>query len=164
MNEQTRDKVSVSLSIGAPASTLFEIIANPVNHPKIDGSGMLRAATSVAALSGVGDVFTMAMRNDEMGNYEMANQVLELEPDRRVVWEPELLTVSRAEDVEGIGDCGHVRWGFELVAAGPSTTVVTETYDCTRSPDWLRKAVKGGERWRESMRATLGKLEELASR
>jgi len=36
------------------------------------------------------------------------------------------------------------------------------TYDCSRAPDWLRKAVRGGERWRASMTLTLEKLDALS--
>jgi hypothetical protein len=32
---------------------------------------------------------------------------------------------------------------------------VTETYDCSRAPDWLRTAVKDGTRWIDSMTTTL---------
>jgi hypothetical protein len=41
------------------------------------------------------------------------------------------------------------------------STVVRETYDCSRSPAWLRKAVKDGTRWIGSMTATLEKLDTL---
>ena len=60
------------------------------NHPLIDGSGMLREAPSDVVLSRVGDVFTMKMHNDEMGDYEMSNQVVEYELNRRIGWEPVL--------------------------------------------------------------------------
>jgi hypothetical protein len=47
------------------------------------------------------------------------------------------------------------------VAKGTST-LVTETYDCSRAPGWLRKAVKGGARWIDSMTVTLERLDELS--
>jgi len=40
---------------------------------------------------------------------------------------------------------------------------VTEIYDCSRAPEWLRRAVKGGARWIDSMTATLGKLDALTA-
>jgi hypothetical protein len=43
-----------------------------------------------------------------------------------------------------------------------ASTLVTETYDCSRAPEWLRKAVKGGARWVASMTATLEKLDVLS--
>ena len=39
---------------------------------------------------------------------------------------------------------------------------MTEIYDCTRAPEWLRKAVKGGSRWIASMTVTLEKLDALS--
>jgi hypothetical protein len=152
--------VSVSRRIQAPAAELFAVLADPTRHPGIDGSGMLRQAGDGAVIGGVGDVFTMSMHNDEMGDYEMVNHVVEYVPDRRIGWEPALKAASRPEDVADIGDRGAHRWSFELASVGPDITVVTETYDCTRSPQWLRTAVKDGQRWVPSMTATLEKLEQ----
>jgi len=155
--------VTVSRTIEAPAAKLFGLLIHSANHPLIDGSGMLREAPSDIVLSGVGDVFTMKMHNDEMGYYEMANHIIEYEPDRRIGWEPVLKSASREEDQASIGDPAHHRWSFELTPTGPQTTLVTETYDCTGSPEWLRKATKGGTRWTASMTATLEKLDALSS-
>ena len=89
----------------------------------------------------------MTMHNDEMGDYEMANHVIEYEPGRRIGWEPVLKAASRPEDQADIGDRSEPhRWSFEFTALGLASTLVTETYDCTRAPDWLRKAVKDGTR------------------
>jgi hypothetical protein len=40
-------------------------------------------------------------------------------------------------------------------------TVVTETFDCSRSPQDLREAVRDGEGWRDAMTASLARLELL---
>jgi hypothetical protein len=153
--------VAVSRTIDAPAGVLFAILTHSANHAAIDGSAMVREAPSDTVLSGVGDVFTMRMHNDEMGDYEMDNHVVEYEVDRRVAWEPVLRGASRPEDQSEIGVRAHHRWTFDLDATGPDSTLVTETFDCTRSPEWLRKAVRGGERWVDSMSLTLEKLEQL---
>jgi hypothetical protein len=42
-----------------------------------------------------------------------------------------------------------------MLPAGSEATQVTEFCDCSRSPVWPREAVRGGERWREAMMATL---------
>jgi uncharacterized protein YndB with AHSA1/START domain len=162
MTQETCPPVSVSRKIAAPAEQLFAILARPANHPRIDGSGMLRDTPSDAVLSGVGDVFTMKMQNDEMGDYEMTNHVVQFEPNRRIGWEPVLKAASRAEDQEVIGDRAEHRWSYDLVPDGSGWTLVTETFDCARSPEWLRRAVRGGERWIESMTITLEKLEALS--
>lgn len=163
MSDETCPPVSVSRTIGAPAEKLFGILARPDRHPLIDGSGMLREATSDEVLTGVGDVFTMAMHNDEMGDYEMSNYVVQYDLNRRIGWEPTLRAASRQEDQAGIGDRSEPHlWAFDLVPVDAGSTLVTETYDCSRAPAWLRKAVRGGERWRESMTLTLEKLDALS--
>jgi len=153
--------VSVSRTIEVPAGTLFGLIADPANHPRIDGSGMLREASG-GVISGVGDVFTMKMHNDEMGDYEMTNHVVEYEPGRRIGWEPVMKAASRPEDQGAIGQPAEHRWSYELTPLGAGSTLVTEIFDCSRSPDWLRTAVKGGSRWIGAMTATLEKLDTLS--
>jgi hypothetical protein len=81
MTGDTCEPVSVSRKIGAPAHELFDYLAHPANHPLIDGSGILREGSG-GVISAVGDVFTMTMHNDEMGDYEMANYVVDIRPGR----------------------------------------------------------------------------------
>ena len=160
MTQSTSGPVSVSRRIDAPAEKLFGLLSDPAHHPGIDGSGMVEAS-SAAVITGVGDVFRVEMRNPEMGPYEIANLVVEFEPNRRIAWEPVLSAASRDEDQDGIGVHNHVRWSYELAADGPGATVVTESYDCSRSPEWLRTAVKDGRRWLDSMTASLERLDQL---
>ncbi len=164
MTDESYGPVSVSRQIAAPAGALFAVLARPARHPGIDGSGMLVAAVGDPVITGVGDVFTMRMHNAEMGDYEMANHVVEYEPGRRIGWEPVMSAASRAEDQADIGDRAEHRWSFALTPAGEGVTLVTETYDCTRAPEWLRKAVKNGRRWEASMTATLEKLDQQCAR
>jgi len=161
MTGDTCQPVSVSRTIEAPADKLFELLAHPASHPLIDGSGMLREGSG-GVISSVGDVFTMRMHNDEMGDYEMANHVVEYEPNRRIGWAPVLKSASRPEDQAEIGDRSEHRWTYELMPLDATSTLVTETYDCSRAPEWLRKAVTGGTRWVASMTATLEKLDTLS--
>lgn len=162
MTDGTCQPVSVSRTIEAPAEKLFGLLTHSANHPLIDGSGMLREAPSDVVLSRVGEVFPMKMHNGEMGDYEMSNYVVEYELNRRIGWEPVLAAASREEDQADIGDRAEHRWSYELVPVNPQTTLVTETYDCVRSPEWLRRAVKGGTRWIASMTATLENLDALS--
>lgn len=37
---------------------------------------------------------------------------------------------------------------------------MTETYDCSLAPEWLRNAVKGGERWPRTLTISLKNLED----
>ncbi|MFZ0995371.1 MAG: SRPBCC family protein [Candidatus Dormiibacterota bacterium] len=163
MPDHKRDTVSVTRTIEAPAGRIFALITDPAMHLPLDGSGMLRPGVEAAAVSGVGDVFRMSMHNDEMGDYEMENQVVEYEQDRRIAWQPVMVSASRPEDQAAIGNSARQRWGYVLVPAGSRATEVTEFYDCSRSPDWLRKAVRGGERWRAAMTTTLDNLARLST-
>jgi hypothetical protein len=69
--------------------------------------------------------------------------------------------VSGPEQQEVIRSAWY-RWGFEFVPDGPDATMVTETFDCSRSPEELRDAVREGEGWRDAITASLVKLELLA--
>jgi uncharacterized protein YndB with AHSA1/START domain len=149
--------VPVSRTIKAPADKLFDIITDPANHPVMDGSGMVREWAEGTA-SGVGDVFVMKMHRDDMGDYEMANHVIEYERGRRIVWEPVPHNAPNPEEVEP----GKYRWGYELTPLDDGSTLVTETFDCSRSPQWLREATNQGAGWIDAMTATLEKLDTLS--
>jgi uncharacterized protein YndB with AHSA1/START domain len=162
MTDQTSPPVSVSRKIEASAEKLFAILAHSARHPLIDGSGMLREATRDVVVSRVGDVFAMKMHNDEMGDYEMSNEVVEYALNRKIGWEPVMTAASREEDQASIGDKAGHRWSYELVPAGSGFTLVTETFDCSRAPAWLRRVLRDGDRWVGSMTETLEKLDALA--
>jgi uncharacterized protein YndB with AHSA1/START domain len=153
--------VSVSRRIEAPAERLFELVADSANHPLIDGSGMVREPAPSARVSRIGDVFVMDMHHDELGDYQMRNEVVEYEAGRRLTWEPSRVAASPEERAE-FGDPARYRWGYEFSPDGPGATLVTETFDCTRSPDDLRKATQEGEGWLDAMAASLARLELLA--
>lgn len=155
--------MSVSRTIGAPAPALFALLADPATHPRIDGSGMLVAPRDATALTAVGDVFTMAMHNEEMGDYEIVNRVVVFEPDRRLSWEPVLSRTTRPDRQADVGVSAHHVWGWELAAVAPGVTEVTEYFDCTRSPQWLVSASRGGERWLPAITASLARLDALAT-
>lgn len=160
---ETVNVVSVSRRIPAPASRIFAVLADPARHPEIDGSGMVRAARTPRPVHGVGDSFVMAMHNDEMGDYEMTNHVVAYELDHEIAWEPVMSASSREEDLADVGRPARHRWGYTLAPEGADLTVVTETYDCTGSPEWLQQAVRGGRRWVDAMAATLERLAEAAA-
>jgi uncharacterized protein YndB with AHSA1/START domain len=155
--------ISVSHDIPAPAARIFSILTRPAAHPDVDGSGMLRSAREDIVISKVGDVFTINMHNDEMGDYVMENRVVEFEPDRRIVWEPILRSIDKPEFQSDIGDPGYHQWGWQLEPLGGGRTRVTEFFDCSRSPEWLQTALKGGERWRPEIESSLDKLEKLVT-
>ena len=147
--------VSVSRRISARPQEIFAILADPNRHVEIDGSGMLRGAIDAVPVSGLGDVFGMKMHHAAFGDYEMNNTVVEYEPDRLIVWEP-----SRRDETE---DSWHYRWGYELVPAEDGGTVVTESFDLSRSPQEAREVTRDGATWIEAMTQTLERLDRLCA-
>jgi hypothetical protein len=160
MGDEGYGPVSVSRRIAASAETIFGLLVDPSNHPEVDGSGMLRQGASSAVVSGLGDVFVMKMHNSQMGDYEMDNHVVEFEANRRIGWEPALHGTSRQEESSLRNGS---RWLFTLDPDGPDATIVTETYDCSGSPDMVRTAVDNGKGWIEAMTQTLAHLEETCT-
>src|SRR5262249_19316578 len=100
------------------------------------------------------------MHNDRDGHYQVRNVVVDYVADRRLVWAPMTPTSDPAEQHAVDPDC--YEWGYELTPDGPGATVVTETFDCRRSPEDLRERLRDGETWRDAMTASLVKLELLA--
>ena len=165
MAEVGYEPVTVSRRIGAPASVIFRILADPGRHRDLDGSGMLRGVVSGATISGVGDVFVMKMYYTELGDYEMNNHIVEYEPDRRIGWEPEAGRghPNAAREASRPARWGQ-RWSFELTPDGPDTTIVTEIYDCSRMPEDERADIDYGRNWVQSMNRTLERLDGLCTR
>jgi uncharacterized protein YndB with AHSA1/START domain len=145
--------VSVSRRIEAPASVIFNLLADPDRHPEFDGSEMLRPGVSNEVIVRVGDVFVTKMYFTAMGDYEMHNRIVVFEADRCIAWEPENPELAR----------NGSRWRYDLTQDGPNTTVVTETYDCTDSPESVREAVDNGNAWLAGMTKTLARLDQLCT-
>jgi uncharacterized protein YndB with AHSA1/START domain len=145
--------VSVSRRIEAPAAAIFKLLADPDRHPEFDGSGMLRPGGSNRVIVGLGDVFVTKMYFTAMGDYEMYNRIVVYEENRCIGWEPGNAELSR----------NGSRWRFDLTPDGPDATLVTETYDCTASPESVREAVDNGNAWLAGMSETLERLDQLCA-
>jgi uncharacterized protein YndB with AHSA1/START domain len=153
MENDDFNPVSVSRRIEAPAEVIFELLANPDRHPEFDGSEMLRTGASNEVIVGVGDVFVTKMYFTAMGDYEMYNRIVAFEVNRCIAWEPGNPELAR----------NGSRWRFDLSPDGPNATVVTETYDCTDSPESVREAVDNGHVWVAAMTTTLERLDQLCT-
>ncbi len=149
--------VSVSRRIEAPAGAIFKLLSDPERHTEFDGSGMLRSAASQGVIGGVGDVFVMNMYLERIGDYEMPNRVVAYEADRCIAWEP---GKREADEHSPNGS----RWRFDLVPDGAGATEVTETYDCSGSPQEVREAVDNGNEWVGAMTTTLERLDQLSTK
>jgi hypothetical protein len=145
--------VSVSRRIEAPAAVIFELLADPDRHPEIDGSGMLRPGASNGPVVGVGDVFVTKMYVESIGDYEMHNRIVVYEAGRSIGWEPGNAELAR----------NGSRWRFDLTPDDAHATVVTETYDCTESPESVREAVGNGNVWLAAMNQTLERLDQVCT-
>jgi uncharacterized protein YndB with AHSA1/START domain len=141
--------VSASTTVDAPPRVVFAILADPRQHPRIDGSGSLRGDVSgPLRLAAEGDRFGVSMRLFGVP-YRIRNVVVELEPDRRIAWR----------------HVGAHRWRYELEPTGAGGTRVTETWDASRyGPGWFRVLAVAGfpERNRRGIERTLQRLRQAA--
>src|SRR5580700_6788695 len=78
--------LSVSRDVSVPAEQLFAVLVDPARHKEIDGSGMVRGAATAGPLRAVGDIFTMDMEQEAIGQYQSDNVVTELDRDRKIAW------------------------------------------------------------------------------
>jgi len=102
---------SARIVINAPAGQIFDVVANPAEHHRFDGSGMVQGSASGPERLGLGSRFGMRMHFGLP--YRTSNTVVEFEEGRRIAW------------------ChfNHHRWRYEFEPIGADTTAVTETFD-----------------------------------
>ena len=133
----TDETISATTIINAPAEAIFAVLADPAKHAAIDGTGWVREPLDGQHLTAVGQVFRMAMYNDNVpgGHYRMANRVQEFDPPRAISWEP-------GQDTgDGSLRFGGWVWRYDLAPAGPSGTKVTLSYDWSAVPGSLRQHI-----------------------
>lgn len=135
----TNDTAIATISIPAPAQTVFDVLADPTTHPAIDGTGWLRAALDNEPLTDTGQIFRVAMYHDNhpAKNYEMANKVVVCDRPDAIAWEP-------GQDAAGDGNLtfGGWIWRYDLRSVGPSEAQVTLTYDWSAVPPELRQHIQ----------------------
>lgn len=108
----SKRQISVTRTIATTPEKIFELLADPAQHPLIDGSGTVRAARDGGPHRlELGAKFGMDMK---MGApYKIQNTVVEFEENRLIAWRH---------------FNGH-RWRWALEPAGEGSTEVTETFD-----------------------------------
>jgi uncharacterized protein YndB with AHSA1/START domain len=138
--------VTASTVIDAPADVIFAILADPSQHPKIDGSGNVRHATTGPQRLELGSQFGMQMKNG--ASYKTANTVVEFEPDRLIAWRHK---------------APH-RWRYELTPDPSGGTRVTETWDISRWPVGARQGLNlvYAAKTRKGIEKTLANLKASA--
>lgn len=105
-------QVSATVAIDAPPPVVFAILADPRQHPRIDGSGSLRGSISGPERLERGAEFGMDMKLGGVP-YKIRNRVVEFEEDRLIAWR----------------HFGGHRWRYELEPTDDGGTRVTETFD-----------------------------------
>ncbi len=125
----TSRKLSATKVINAPAEAIFELLADPNRHAEMDGSGFVKGpADTTPPIGGIGQVFTMNMHQDGIGDYRMVNTVTAYVPGARIGWGPTMdPTCDAAEQFSGVEVTGHT-WTYDLHESDGKTQV-TETYD-----------------------------------
>jgi uncharacterized protein YndB with AHSA1/START domain len=139
-------KVSSERVIDAPAEKIFDVLADPLKHPVIDGSGSVKRVLRGPKRLGLGSKFGMAMR---LGMpYRIRNQVVEFEEGRRIGW------CHFAKNV----------WRYELEPVDGGTRV-RETFDWShgRFGPFVR-AIRFPERNQMSIEATLQRLDDYVTK
>lgn len=133
-------QLRVERVITATPGAIFALLADPDRHTEIDGAGMLRGlASEPGPLTAVGDVFVMNMNQEGLGDYQMRNEVVTFEPDRRIGWAPRLHPPNALRHVIGdIDPSGH-RYEWQLEPTADGHTLVTHIYDWSgvRDPNAL---------------------------
>jgi len=103
--------------INRPASELFDFIANPKNHPKIDGSKMVRGKAYGPKRLSINSWFVMRQLRFGKIPYLMSNKVVEFEEGKLIAWR----------------HASPSRWRYEFVAQSDATTQVTQYLDCSHT-------------------------------
>ena len=118
-------RASASRRINAPASVIFDLLADPAHHASFDGSDMINkpAGTKPERLR-LGSKFNMAMTFKVLP-YRIGNTVVEFDENRLIAWQ----------------HFGKHRWRYELEEV-EDATLVTETFDWStaRSPKAIEMA------------------------
>jgi len=138
-------QVSTTRVIPADRQQLFDLVADPRQHPVIDGSGtVVRTRPGLPERLHRGATFGMAMQHGT--SYGITNRVVEFIEGEQIAWRH---------------FHGHRwRYTFRDVDGG---TEVTEAFDWTRARSKLVIVLAGYPRRNlRSMRETLARLEELA--
>ncbi len=142
----SRFRVRVERFIPAHPQRLFDIVADPRQHPSIDGSGTVKTVDSTApAKLSLGSTFSIGMKLG--AKYDMVNTVIEYEEGRRIAWTPN-------------GDYVW-RYTFTPVEGG---TLVAEEWDARKSRRRFFMGLLGfPRRNRRGIEQTLEKLHSLSS-
>ena len=137
--------LKTQLEIEASPKVIFDLIADPKNHQKIDGSGMLKGELKAPERLYLGAKFGMKMKF--IIPYLIKNEVVEFEENKSLAWRHLM----------------HNVWRYELIEIDPRTTRVIQTWDGrkARSKRWVSQSYKWVPR---AMAKTLVRLKDMAEK
>lgn len=135
--------VSRSATVAASPQEVFALLADPREHPEIDGSGTVKGRIRGPERLTQGARFGMRMHY--LVPYVITNTVVEFDEGRQIAWR----------------HFGHHVWRYELEPSDDGGTVVTETFDYApaRAPKVLELAGIPAKN-AESIEKTLARLQE----
>lgn len=150
-DQTTPERIEVSRAIAAEPAAIFAVLRDPNGHIAIDASGMLMWASGSPA-SAAGNTFVMhmdrdALRDIDIGEYQVTVTFVTYEQDREIAW-----TVGRSADER----FGHV-YGYRLEPI-PEGTLVTQYYDWSQISGPLKERGVFPVIPESALRATLGIL------
>jgi len=110
--------------VNAPASKIFDALANPAAHRLFDGSGTIQNSVSGPERLFLGAQFSMAMKIKVP--YRIKNTVVAFEENKKISW------------------CHLMKWtwSYELVDLGNGSTQVTESFDASAIPGFAKRWLK----------------------
>lgn len=140
--------VSETLEIDAPAGVIFDILADPRQHSRIDGSGSVQGFIDGPDRLTKGATFGARMKMFG-APYKIQNTVVECEEDRRIAWR----------------HFGGHRWRYVLEPVSETRTRVTEQFDYSRYTGMSRRLIevlRFPARNRDGIEQTLVRLKAAA--
>ena len=135
--------VSAERVIKAPASVIFDLLANPWKHHLIDGSGtVVQPRPGTPERLSLGATFSMDMKMK--ASYLTKNKVVTFEEDRAIAWH----------------HFARFVWRYELTPV-EGGTLVRESFDYSKPWGLVIIPLGWPEKNRVSMERTLAKLAEV---
>jgi uncharacterized protein YndB with AHSA1/START domain len=126
--------------VPAEPQAVFDLLADPAQHPVIDGSGSVRGTTDVPERLALGSKFSMSMK---LGvPYKVTNEVVEFEEPSLIAWQ----------------HMGKHVWRYRLRPVDGGTEV-TEEFDFRPAPSATALKLFGApKRNAKAIEATLDRL------
>lgn len=136
-----------SVVVAAPASEIFDVLADPSRHHEIDGSGTVRSPSeSAPERLSKGAKFGMSMKH--LVPYRMTNTVVEFTENEQIAW-------------RHMG--GHI-WRYSLEAADGGTKVTEEFDGRPSKAPFLLKMTGASKANAEAIEQTLTRLADMFDR